>query len=350
MKGQSQDSLRSKYVIACIWDFDKTLIPSYMQRPIFEEYGIDENLFWTEVNMLPELYAKKGIRVSPETVYLHHLLSFVKSGLMRGLGNAKLRELGGKIEFCDGILNFLDELRAIPLSEEKYRKLDIKLEHYIISTGIAEMIRGSKVAKKVDGIFACEFIEEPFPPNFTKQTEFDLNSLSNQINQIGAIVDNTIKTRFIFEINKGVNINSNIDVNAQMSLQDRRIPIKNMIYIADGPSDVPVFSVVRNGGGKTFAVYNPESEEEFEQNDMLLQSGRIDSYGPADYTKKSPTHTWLKMHVRKLCERIVSENESMILNRVGGVPKHIRKRDKIHLPTFTDSSKTEDENMPLDLK
>ena len=221
MKGQSQDSLRSKYVIACIWDFDKTLIPSYMQRPIFEEYGIDENLFWTEVNMLPELYAKKGIRVSPETVYLNHLLSFVKSGLMRGLGNAKLRELGGKIEFCDGILDFLDELRAIPLSEEKYRKLDIKLEHYIISTGIAEMIRGSKVAKKVDGIFACEFIEEPFPPNFTKQPEFDLNSLSNQINKIGAIVDNTIKTRFIFEINKGVNINSSIDVNAQMSPQDR---------------------------------------------------------------------------------------------------------------------------------
>ena len=351
MKEQSQDSLREKHIIACVWDFDKTLIPSYMQRPIFEEYGVDENSFWNEVNLLPALYAKKGIRVSPETVYLNHLLSFVKAGVMRGLSNAKLRELGAKIEFCPGILEFLDELRQIPLSDEKFRKLDIKLEHYIISTGLAEMIKGSRAAPKVDGIFACEFIEEPFPPNFSKQPEFDLNSLSTQINQIGAIVDNTIKTRFIFEINKGVNINSNIDVNAQMSAQDRRIPIKNMIYIADGPSDVPVFSVVRSGGGKTFAVYSPESAAEFEQNDMLLQNGRIDSYGPADYTKSSPTHTWLKMHVRKICERIVAENDSMIQSRIGGVPKHIRKESQMRMPRIIDSSKdAPDNNLPLGLK
>lgn len=332
----NQDNLGRKYIIACIWDFDKTLIPSYMQTPIFEEYGIDERLFWQEVNMLPALYAKKGVRVSPETVYLNHLLSFVKSGLMPDLSNAKLRQLGSRIKFCKGILEFLDELRNVCLSDERYRKLDIKLEHYIISTGLAEMIKGSAVAPKVDGIFGCEFIEEPFPPYFSRQSEFDLNSLSARINQIGMIVDNTIKTRFIFEINKGANKNSAIDVNAQMASADRRIPISNMIYIADGPSDVPVFSVVRGGGGKAFAVYTRESDAEFEQNDMLLQSKRIDSYGPSDYSEGTATHKWLKLHVRKLCDKIVAENESLIASRVGKPPVHIRK-DPIKFPVLINS-------------
>lgn len=322
-------NLRNKHIIACVWDFDKTLIPGYMQAPIFEEYNVDEELFWREVNSLPALYAQKGIRVSPETVYLNHLLSFVKGGVMGGLSNAKLRQLGKRIKFSEGVLDFFDELRAVPESDEAFRKLDIKLEHYIVSTGLAEMIKGSDIAPKVDGIFACEFIEEPFPPYFTLQPEFDLNSLSTQINQIGAIVDNTIKTRFIYEINKGVNKNQDIDVNAQMSPSDRRIPIENMIYVADGPSDVPVFSVVRNGGGKTFAVYAPENEAEFEQNDMLLQSGRIDSYGPCIYSKGSPTHVWLKMHVRKICERILRDYHSMVAARVGRAPKHIHKNEEL---------------------
>ncbi|MBO6102513.1 MAG: haloacid dehalogenase-like hydrolase [Opitutales bacterium] len=325
----SKANLGGKHIIACVWDFDKTLIPNYMQTPIFEEYGVDEHLFWREVNMLPELYAKRGVRVSPETVYLNHLLSFVKSGKMRGLSNAKLRELGARIKFAPGALELFDELKKIPLSDERYRKLDIKLEHYIVSTGISEMIKGSAIAPKVDGVFACEFIEEPLPPYFSAQTEFDWSALSNQINQIGAIVDNTIKTRFIFEINKGANKNSVIDVNAQMSYADRRVPIENMIYVADGPSDVPVFSVVRKGGGKTYAVYSPESDAEFEQNDMLLQSGRIDAYGPCDYSDAAPTARWLKMHVRKICDRIVKDFEAAVASRVGKSPKHIRKNDDV---------------------
>ena len=96
-----------------------------------------------------------------------------------------------------------------------------------------------------------------------------------------------------------------------------------MIYIADGPSDVPVFSVVRRGGGKTFAVYTPGNEEEFSQNDMLLSDGRIDSYGPNVYTSDSPTAVWLKMHVRKICERILKDAEVDEQSRLGKVPRHI---------------------------
>ena len=101
------------------------------------------------------------------------------------------------------------------------------------------MIKESKIAPYVDGIFACEFIESPFPPNFMSQTEFSL-PIELEISQVGRTVDNTIKTRCIFEINKGSNRNNKIDVNSFIPHEDRRIPIDQMIYVTDGPSDVPV--------------------------------------------------------------------------------------------------------------
>ena len=342
MSESEEVALRESHIIACIWDFDKTLIKGYMQTPLFREYGVDEKLFWREVNMLPKLYAERGVRVSPDTVYLNHLLSYVRSGAMAGLSNAKLRELGGKLEFCDGLPQFFEELRATAESAYCAGKADIRLEHYVISTGLAEMIRGSEIAKHVDGVFGCEFIEEPLPPYVSTQPEFDLRSLSTQISQIGVMVDNTIKTRFIFEINKGANKNPAIDGNARMSPSDRRIPIRNMIYIADGPSDVPVFSVVRKGGGKAFAVYTPGVEAEFAQNDMLLEDGRIDSYGPNVYTPESSSSQWLKMHVRKICDRIMRDIDTALETRLGKPPSHL------HNPA-TDDFPSEEYPRELDL-
>ena len=78
-------------------------------------------------------------------------------------------------------------------------------------------------------------------------------------------------------------------MNAYIDKSDRRIPIDRMIYVADGPSDIPCFSVVKNNGGKTYAVFQPENDAEFAQNDALLHAGRIHSYGPADYTANSTT-------------------------------------------------------------
>ena len=137
------------------------------------------------------------------------------------------------------------------------------------------------------------------------------------------IVDNTIKTRFVFEINKGTNKNPQIDVNSNIAAADRRVPIRNMIYIADGPSDVPVFSVVRKGGGKAYAVYSPGSPAELEQNDMLLENGRIDAYGAADFSPESPTALWLRMHVQKICDRISREVDEAVQTRLGKAPRHI---------------------------
>jgi len=332
------ENFRTPPVIACIWDFDKTLIPNYMQQPLFDAYGVDGERFWKEVNKLPELYKKCGVRVSKDTVYLNHLLSYVKNGPMRGLSNKKLFELGKQLKFYPGLPKFFDTLRAIPQENELFARHEIQLEHYVVSTGLAELIKGSEIAEHVDDIYGCEFIEAPLPPHFSAQDELLLEGGEAEISQIGVMVDNTIKTRFIFEINKGVNKYPDIDVNATMREEDRRVPIDHMIYVADGPSDVPVFSVVRGHGGKAYAVYASGNKAEFAQNDALLQSGRINAYGPADYRIESTTATWLKMHVELLCEQIVREHENAIESRTSRPPRHLHREDQ--KGSFSDKQKS----------
>jgi len=315
-------TLFTQNIIACVWDFDKTLIPDYMQAPLFRRFGVDERTFWAETNGMAENYRRRGYHISPEISYLNHLLTYVLSGKMPGLSNRVLRECGAEIKFYPGLPSFFESSRTWVENKPEYAKHEIVLEHYVVSTGLAEMVRGCALAPYLDGIWACEFIENPLQPGFLRQKELSLEAAA-EIAQIGVMIDNTTKTRAIFEINKGTNRNPAIDVNAKVTAEDRRIPLQNMIYIADGPSDVPSFSVVKQGGGKTYAVYNPTVRAEFEQNDRLRQTGRIDHYGPADYTETSATTNWLQLHIEKICDRIVSDRETTMASRVSRPPRHL---------------------------
>ena len=197
-------------------------------------------------------------------------------------------------------------------------------EHYIISTGISKIIEGTKISPYVEDIFACEFIESPLPPNFMSQTEFSL-PLDLEISQVGMTVDNTIKTRCIFEINKGCNKNSSIDVNTFIPHEDRRVPVDQMIYVADGPSDVPVFTVVKQMGGKTYAVYDPTNEKEFEQSCDLVERSRVHNNGPADYRKSSPTSIWMRQKIKEILRNMIKKRNDQLNERSGASPKHIQE-------------------------
>ncbi|MCC5022356.1 MAG: haloacid dehalogenase-like hydrolase [Candidatus Synoicihabitans palmerolidicus] len=319
-------TLFTQNIIACIWDFDKTLIPEYMQTPLFRRYGIEEANFWAETNDLVPFYTKRGYHISGEIAYLNHLLTYVLSGEMSGLNNLVLRECGADIEFYPGMPDFFDYSRNFVRENPEFVKHDIAIEHYIVSTGLAEMVRGSALADKVDGIWACEFVENPLQPGFLKQNELSIDAEA-EIAQIGMAIDNTTKTKAIFEINKGTNRNAAIDVNSNIKPEDRRIPLQNMIYIADGPSDIPSFSVVKSGGGMAYAVYNPDSPGEFEQNDRLRQVGRIDHYGEADYRPTSSTSKWLRLQIYKMCERIVADRGAAVAQRVSRPPRHLSGDD-----------------------
>jgi hypothetical protein len=150
-----------------------------------------------------------------------------------------------------------------------------------------------------------------------------------------------MKTRYIFEINKGGNVNPTIDVNAFIEKSDRRIPIDRMIYIADGPSDIPCFSVVKNNGGKPYADFQPGNDAEFAQNDALLNAGRIHAYGPADYTENSTTSKWLSMHIRKICDSIVVECANDLNESIKMPPKHL------HNPSNEKASKNNEDALDM---
>ena len=102
-------TLFTQNIIACVWDFDKTLIPAYMQAPLFRRFGIDEATFWAETNALAENYRKRGYHISPEISYLNHLLTYVLAGKMAGLSNKVLRRSAGRqIAFCQGCRRFFE--------------------------------------------------------------------------------------------------------------------------------------------------------------------------------------------------------------------------------------------------
>lgn len=304
--------------IAVIWDFDRTLSPHYMQKPIFDEYGVDERVFWTEVRALPEYYARAGVKIQEDTCYLGHLLSYVRHGLMPGLTNAKLKELGARIVLFPGLPEFFARLQRV-LDAPEYQDSDLKLEHYIVSTGLDAMIRGSAVAPWAKDIWASTFIEQPAPPGVDLST----GPAAGPISQIAGLLDNTTKTRAIFEINKGVNVDPRISVNDSIPEEDRRVPFKNMIYVADGPSDIPSFSVVRKHGGLAYAVYDPDSEQHFRQAVALLESGRVDAYGKADYRENTDTDRWLRLQIERLAQRIIRDRDRASQSRLKPGPRHI---------------------------
>ncbi|MBF1135830.1 MAG: haloacid dehalogenase-like hydrolase [[Eubacterium] sulci] len=300
-------------IIAVVWDFDKTLLNGYMQEPIFKYYGIDEKSFWGEVGLLPAKYMREqGVRVNPETIYLNQFIRDARDGRMQGLNNEKLKSFGKELKFYPGIPELFTKTKDFIDQNEDYRECGIKLEHYIVSTGMAAIIQGSEIAEYVDGIWGCEFIE-------------DEQNGERRIAEIGYTVDNTTKTRAIFEINKGVNKHPEMDVNIAMPEDARRVKLKNMIYIADGPSDIPAFSVVRGNGGSTYAIYPKGDINAFKQVDILHKNDRIDGYSEADYSEGSQTYLWIMNRIESIADKICEDEKSKYSFDKNSVPKHLNE-------------------------
>lgn len=331
-------------IVAMVWDCDKTLISSYMQEPLFHHFNVDGSKFWKEVNTLKAYYGNQGISVNSDTCYLNHILTYVKAGIFKGLNNALLRKFGKELSFYPGLPNFFGEVKKIIEEDPKYRAFDIRLEHYVVSTGFAETIRGSAIAPFVDGIFGCEFIEIPAQPGFCggsndfcaslesaagqpstwlKPSVKSVDELS-EISQIACALDNTSKTRYLFEINKGSSkYPETIDVNSSIARDSRRVPFENMVYVADGPSDVPAFSILNYNGGSTFAVYPKGDVKAFRQVDALRRDNRVQMFGEADYVTGSQSWLWLTEKARAIADKIVEKKQAAIRNSAGAPPSHL---------------------------
>ncbi|MCD7883189.1 MAG: haloacid dehalogenase-like hydrolase [Lachnospiraceae bacterium] len=299
-------------IIAVIWDFDKTLVNGYMQDPIFEQYHVNSSEFWKEVNSLPQKYLdEQGVHVNHDTIYLNHFISCAQpGGQFAGLNNEKLREFGKKLNFYPGVPEIFSKTKRMIEENNAYQEYGIRVEHYIVSTGFKAEILGSSVMDYVDGVWGCELIEH----------EVEGERI---ISEIGYTIDNTSKTRAIFEINKGIPKHPEVDVNSKMPEELRRVRFENMIYIADGPSDIPAFSLVHKNGGSTFAIYPPKDKIAFRQVEQMRHDGRIDMYAEADYSEGTTAFMWISNMIKEYAERIYQKERSKFAESISSAPRHL---------------------------
>lgn len=272
----------SQNTIGIVYDYDQTLSPNYMQDEVlFPAFGINPAAFW---NRCKELVERE--KYDNELAYLKVMLDYLA---LDPPSNADLRRLGADLQFYKGLPEMFDEING--LLGEPHRAIGIHIEHYIISSGIKELIDGSRLRPYVRAVFGCEFAEnEQGRIAFPKK-----------------VISHTGKTQYLFRINKGM-LDPSEDVNDHMPAELRPIPFPNMIYVGDGPTDVPCFTVMRKNGGQAIAVYNPDdsSRRSFRKcYQLTAHADRVKHIAPSDYRPGS--------HMRLLLEEMVLEIADRIL-------------------------------------
>src|SRR6201982_620592 len=287
--------------IAIVYDYDQTLSPSYMQdETVFPAFGINSENFWRRCS---DLVRDDGY--DNELAYMKVLLDTL--GMDRPT-NADLKLLGQKLNFYKGIPEMFEEFRHGLLTEEHLAH-GISVEHYIISSGLKILIDGSRLIPYVRAVFGCEF-------------DVDQN---DRITFPKRVISHPQKTQYLFRINNGL-LDMSQDVNDHMDAEIRPVPFPNMIYVGDGPTDVPCFTVMKKNGGEAIAVYTPDEPERASFRkcfDLATRAQRVRHIAPADYRRNSHLRLLLEEMVREIVDRIVAERKAGAEAGVVHAPKHL---------------------------
>ena len=257
-------------IVAIMYDFDRTLCTKDMQDYSFiPSLGMTESEFWQYSNSLGQREHMDSI-----LAYMYAMVKISKDKNIPLL-RRNLVDMGKNVELFKGVEGWFDRIT------EFGRLCGMQVEHYVISSGMKEIIEGTPISKCFKSIFACEFLYDENGNGVWPKTD----------------VNYTNKTQFVYRINKGVlDVANDNDLNRSMPDDSKRVPFCNMIYIGDGLSDVPCMKMMKAYGGYSIAVYqNKDSKVE-----DLLKKGRVDYIYPADYSENTGLDITVKNIIRKM--------------------------------------------------
>ena len=272
-------------IIAFLYDFDKTLCTTDMQDYAFiPSLGLKPSEFWPIANGFGREHRMDGI--------LAYMYTMIREAEQRGLPVTRqdLVEKGRGIVLFPGVADWFSRINAFGES------LGVQVEHYVISSGLREIIEGCSIAGEFKEIYASEFYYDPSgKPVWPKLA-----------------VNFTNKTQFVYRINKGVlDVSEDKKLNDSMPDDSKRVPFTNMIYVGDGLSDVPCMKMMRSYGGQAIAVYQESNRTGVEE---LLAKGRVDFIFPADYREGTALDLTVQNIIRKMviCDALAAENAAQM--------------------------------------
>ncbi len=259
-------------VVAICYDFDKTLSPDDMQaQGYIQDVGYDVKKFWEESN---ELAHKNDMDTN--LAYMYKMVEEAEGSLI--LNKKELAKYGMNVKLFDGVKKWFRRI------SDYGKQKGVKIEHYIISSGLKEMIEGTEMAQngEFEKIYASSFY-------------FNKKGVAKWPAQA---INYTNKTQFLFRIEKGVLDVNDPGVNDYFEPEELRVPFRNIIYIGDSDTDIPCMKLVNTYGGHSIGVYNPKTCNK-EKVYNMIKSDRIKYFSPADYTENSIIDNLVKAIIDK---------------------------------------------------
>lgn len=277
-------------IIAFLYDFDKTLCTTDMEDYAFiPSLGYTPAEFWGRANAFGWENRMDGL-----LAYMYTMIQECAAQNIK-LDRAFLNHCGESIQLFPGVREWFARINAFGES------LGVQVEHYVISSGLREIIEGSGIAQEFREIYACEFY-------YNENGDACWPKLD---------VNFTNKTQFVYRINKGIlDVSRDKELNDSMPDDSKRVPFTNMIYMGDGLSDVPCMKMMRAYGGQAIAVYQASNRQGVEK---LLADGRVDFIFPADYREGMELDRTVRDILRKMTitDRLLEVNNRQ-LRSIGG--------------------------------
>lgn len=260
---------------ALVYDFDGTLAPGNVQEHGFlKELEIAPKDFWQGSN--GEARDQDADQI---LVYMRHMLAECQRRNLP-LTREALREWGAATPFFAGVDGWFGHINAFAETH------GLALEHYVVSSGIREMIEGSAIGPYLRRVFASTFL-------------FDE---CGQACWPALAINYTSKTQYLFRINKGIdNCWDHGSINKYMPEGERPLPFERMIFIGDGETDIPSMKMMRHQRGQAIAVFDPQRWSLLQEHIAGMIAGdRVDFVAPADYTVGSQLEVTVKGLLRRI--------------------------------------------------